>query len=139
MPVFPIFNLRHGRDLESTTSRRGTFSLLFSVTIIIFAHLVLRPSRNSDLGSRGRPFSSLPATLRALHLYHDKTSALSSLVDSRRILPTHAIISALDSSSCQSRIRAPYVRRFEPMTLTISGVRGYPLKHRGDLVSIYTI
>ena len=34
--------------------------------------------------------SPLPTTVRALHFYRKKISALSSLVDSRRIVPTHA-------------------------------------------------
>ena len=38
----------------------------------------------------GRLFSPLPTTARALHFYRDKTSILSSLVDSRRIAPTYA-------------------------------------------------
>ena len=32
----------------------------------------------------------LPTTVRALHFYHEKISALSSLADSRRLVPTHA-------------------------------------------------
>ena len=55
-------------------------------------------SRNSDLGSHSRPFSPLPTTVRTLHFYREKDSVLSSLiVNSRRIVPTHAIIGALDS------------------------------------------
>ena len=48
------------------------------------------PSRNSDPGSHSRLFSPLPTTMRAFHFSREKTSALSSLVDSRRITPTHA-------------------------------------------------
>ena len=51
-------------------------------------------SRNSDPGSHmydSRLFSPLPATVRAFHVYLDKTPTLSSLVDSRRIAPTHVI------------------------------------------------
>ena len=35
--------------------------------------------------------SPLPTTVRALHFFRDKISALSSLVDSRRIVLTHAL------------------------------------------------
>ena len=37
-------------------------------------------------GSHGSLFSPLPTTLRALHCYRDKGSALSSVVDSRQIV-----------------------------------------------------
>ena len=51
----------------------------------------LHPSRNSDPGSHGAGSSPpLPTTVRALHFYRDKISANSSLVGSRRIVPTHA-------------------------------------------------
>ena len=46
----------------------------------------LPPSRNSDTGSHSRLFSPLATTVRALHFYCEKISALSSLVDSRRIV-----------------------------------------------------
>ena len=46
------------------------------------------PSRNSDPGPHTRLSSSfhLPTTVRALHFYREKRSALPSLVDSCRIL-----------------------------------------------------
>ena len=64
----------------------------------IFSHLIyhLRPSvlsllvvtqiRGHIAGSSPR----LPSTVRALHFYREKISALSSLVDSRRVVLTHA-------------------------------------------------
>ena len=65
-----------------------------SIPFVIFA-LTFSPnpinSRNPDPGPHSRLFSPLPATVRALHFYREKISALSSLVDSRRIVPTHAI------------------------------------------------
>ena len=64
----------------------------FSIPFIIFALLFSLPpinSRNSDPGSHSRLFS-LPTTVRALHFYREKISALFSLVDSRRIVLTHA-------------------------------------------------
>ena len=73
----------------------------FSTPFIIFTGLVLvPPSRNSDPGSHSRLFSPLPTAVRALHFYREKDSALSAIVDWRRIVPTHAIIGALDSSCC---------------------------------------
>ena len=64
------------------------FALLFS----------LPPSSNSDPGSHSRLFSPLPTTVRALHFYREKISELSSLVDSRRIVPyPRYTLSALDA------------------------------------------
>ena len=51
----------------------------------------LPPSRNSDPGTHSRLFSPLPTTVRALHCYREKISALSSLVNLRRTVLTHAI------------------------------------------------
>ena len=74
---------------------------MFSIPFMTFALLVLLLySRSSDPGSHCRSFSPLPSrdlALLALHFYREKLSALPSLVDSRRIVPTHAIIGALDS------------------------------------------
>ena len=65
--------------------------MIFSIPFIIFALLFsLPPSRNSDPGSHSSLFPPLPTTVRALHCCREKISALSSLVDSRRIVPTHA-------------------------------------------------
>ena len=69
---------------------------------------ILNNSRNSDprsyigitVGSSAPPHSraiSTTPTVRALIFNRDMISALSSLVDSRRIVPTHAILGALDS------------------------------------------
>ena len=60
----------------------------FSIPLTFFSLLFSLPaSRSLDL----RFFSSpLPTTLRALHVYRENTSALSSLAESRRITPTHA-------------------------------------------------
>ena len=58
----------------------------------MFALLVLLPlGRSSDPGSHSRLFSPFLITVRALHFYREKDSALSTLVNSRRIAPTHAI------------------------------------------------
>ena len=70
----------------------------FPSHLFIFALLVLLPiRRNSDPESHGRLYSPLPTTVRALLFYRAKNSALSSLVDSRRVVPTHALVGALDS------------------------------------------
>ena len=57
----------------------------------------LPPSRNPDPGPYSRLFSPLPTAVRALHFYREKDSALYSFVDSRRNVPTHATICALDA------------------------------------------
>ena len=48
---------------------------------------------------RSRLLSPLPTTVRAFHFHREKTSALSSFVDSRLIAPTHAMMGDLSSSS----------------------------------------
>ena len=72
---------------------RYTF-LFSSIPLIIFASL--RSSRSLCLlvvsHIRGHISGSsppLPTTVRALHFYRENISALSSLVDSCRIMPTH--------------------------------------------------
>ena len=57
--------------------------------------LALPPSSNSDPGSHSGPspppsHQLLSTTVRAFILYREKNSAFSSLVDSRRIVRTHA-------------------------------------------------
>ena len=64
---------------------------LFFIPSIIFA-LLLQPRRfrNSDPGSHSR-HCALPRYYGArIHFYGEKSSAFSSLVDSRRIVHTHA-------------------------------------------------
>ena len=92
---------------------------------------LLQPcSRNSDPGSHGR--------VRALHFYREKISALSSLVDSRRIVLTRAI-----NRRSQQLILFFYFyfantfkisprRDSNSRTNTSSSIRGLPLVHRGD-------
>ena len=81
-----------------------SFSFSLSVPFIIFALLVLLPpGRNSDPGSHSRLFSPLSTAVHALHVYREKRSAIASLVYSRQIVPTHAIIGALHSSWCHLR------------------------------------
>ena len=78
------------------------YATIFNSVFFFFSpHLLSSPSlslfhpinsRNSDQGSHliAGSFSPLPSTVRALHFYRGKTSALSSLVDSRQIVLTHA-------------------------------------------------
>ena len=71
---------------------------IFIFLILYFFHpiyyprttLALLPSSNSDLGSHSGFFSPLPTTVRAFIFYRENNSAFSSLVDSRRIVRTHA-------------------------------------------------
>ena len=66
---------------------------IFSIACVFFDLLFSLPSRrNSDPGAHSRFYSPLLITVRALHAYREKSSesALSSLVDSRRIAPAHA-------------------------------------------------
>ena len=62
----------------------------FLIPFMIFAFPCSLPRRNSDPGSHSRLFSPLPSTVRALHFYRENSLAVASLVDPRRIVPTHA-------------------------------------------------
>ena len=90
---------------------------------------LLQPcSRNSDPGSHGR--------VRALHFYREKISALSSLVDSRRIVLTHARRWALSAVHPCFLIFANEFkispRRDSNSRTNTDSIRGLPLVHRGD-------
>ena len=80
----------------------------------------------------------LPTTVRALPFYRGKISALSSLVDSRRIVLTHATRSqALDPFFFlfffAKKFRISPRRDSNSRTNTrINNIRGLPLDHRGD-------
>ena len=75
------------------------FFFFFSIPCIVLPFCSLPPSRNSDPGSHSRLFS--PPTHYGSCLaffFREKILAFSSLVDSRRIVLTHAIlIGALSS------------------------------------------
>ena len=88
----------------------------------ILSLLVVTQIRGHIAGSS--PF--LPTTVRALHFYREKLSALSSLVDSRQIVLTHArraqqlilfLFLQIESKSCQGGIRTH--------GLTLSAFEGY--------------
>ena len=51
------------------------FRFFFSIPCTIFALLFSLPPSKSNPGSRGRLFSLLPTTVRALHFYREKISA----------------------------------------------------------------
>ena len=69
----------------------GLKGFFFAIPFIIFALLFsLPPSRISDPGSHSRLFSPLPTTVRTFNFYRKMISTLSSLVDSRRNVLTHA-------------------------------------------------
>ena len=66
-------------------------SVFFSVPFTTFALLFsLPPRRRSDPGSHSRLFSPFSTTVRALNFYRETIFDPFSLVDSRRIVPTHA-------------------------------------------------
>ena len=67
--------------------------------VVFFSHPIyyLRPSTPAPSlvvtqirGHESRIFFPFPTAVGALHFYREKCSAFSSLVDSRRIVPTHA-------------------------------------------------
>lgn len=91
------------------------FGIFFVILFIIFALLVLlHLGRNSDSGSHRS------TAVRALPFYGEKGPALSSLIDSRRSVPTFAIVGSL-GSWCHLRIKNS-MRRFETMTPTLGYV-----------------
>ena len=89
-------------------------------------------SRNSDPGSLSRLFPPLPATVRALHFYREKISAISSLDDSRRIEPSPRYkLSAVDPFYfLRNNFDISPRRDSHSRTNTIRGL--LPLDYRGD-------
>lgn len=68
--------------------------LFFFPFIIVALLLSLLPSRNSDMGFQSRLLHlPPPSTVRASHSLREKPSAISSLADLHRIVPTHATTS----------------------------------------------
>ena len=76
--------------LRSAVSHIHMHFISFVIFVHIFIFFSLPRSRNSDAGSYSRLFPPSPDTVRALHFSRGKISALSSLVDSRQIVPSHA-------------------------------------------------
>ena len=68
------------------------FFSFISIPFIVFAlsvslYLLFATQIRGHIAGSSAP---LPSTVRALHFYREKISALSSLADSRRIVLTHA-------------------------------------------------
>ena len=75
-------------------------------------------------GQNSRLFTPLPTTVRALSLYGEKDSELSSLVDSRRTAPTHATIGGSRQLVSFEDKKTPYGVRTHGINDTNSDVRG---------------
>ena len=93
-----VVRVARGHLVKQTTSTVLADCLLF-LFVLFFSpsHLLSSPSFFLSLlvvtQIRGHIAGSsppLPTTVRALHFYREKISALSSLADSRRIVPTRA-------------------------------------------------
>ena len=68
-------------------SRDSFFNIPFILFALLFSPLLVVTQIRGHIAGSSAP---LPPTVRALHFYREKISALSSLVDSRRIVLTHA-------------------------------------------------
>ena len=136
------------RQAERThASNPGTSFLFFSFFFLLFffipfilssplyplSLLVVTQIRGHIAGSS----PLLPATVRDLHFYREKISALSSLVDSRRIVLTHARRS--------QQLILIYIfankfkispRRDSNSRTSTSSIRGPPLVNRGDRLTL---
>ena len=107
-------------------------SHLLSSPFYLLSLLVVTQIRGHIAGS----FPPLPTTVRALHFYREKISALSSLVDSRRIVLTHArgALSSWSFSFFFSNKFKISPRRDSNSRTNTSSIPGLPLVHRGDRV-----
>ena len=92
--------------------------MFFSVPFIFFGLFVLLPPSGSSYpGLLHRRGASPRFSLRYVLLLFDREdSALSSLVDSRQIVPTRAVVGALGDSWYHFFEKYNSVRRFETMT-----------------------
>ena len=98
-----------GGTTQAHTAREhvGSF-FFFPIPFVIFALIFsLRPSRKSDPGSHSRLLST---TVRAMHFFREKISALSSFVDSRRIIVAGKLDAQADTG------RGPQRGRFAKTT-----------------------
>lgn len=111
---------------------------LFFPPHIIFALLLLLPlGRDSNPEALSGLLSSLPPTALALHVDHGIIYTLSSLVESRPVVTTHANqISRSRQLASFSNINL-HSETFTP-DFNLSILRIYLLDHRGDRVHIYT-
>ena len=91
--VLVVLVLKLGANIGCCVYRKLLLLIFFFAHPIysprIFSFSASLPRRNSDPGPVSRLFSPLPPPHydTRLHLYREKTSGLSSLVDSRRIAP----------------------------------------------------
>ena len=139
---------------QKRTAMRRVYDLFYFISFFFFfpSHLLSSPFYSLPLlvvtQIRGHIAGSsppLPTTVRALHFYREKISALSSLVDQRRIVLTHArrsqqlifFFSFLFFSFFANKIQNLTTAEFE-LTDNTSSIRGLPLVHRGDRLLICT-
>ena len=105
-------------------------SHLFSSPFFSLLSIVVTQIRGHIAGSS----PPLPTTVRALHFYREKISARCSLVDSRRIVLTHArrsqqlIIFSFFFLQINSKSLHGGIRTHGPNT---NSIRGLPLDHPG--------
>ena len=72
----------------------------FIIFALLFSSLLVVPQIRGHAAGSSPPLPTT-RTVRALHFYREKISAVSSLVDSRRIVLTHAIqVCMLKNTSC---------------------------------------
>ena len=117
----PVSDVRQRQRKLKSSSVSQFFFFCLSIPFIIFAlPFSLLPSRNSGPGPQSRLFSLHPHYGACLAFYREKISALSSLVNFRRIVLTHAIICALDSW-CHLRIKISIRGESNPRPPTLTG------------------
>ena len=115
---------------------RATATVSFSFPFISFAFLslsflVIPQIRGHITGAS----PLLPSRIRALLFYHEKISVLSSLVDSRRVLLTHArrsqhLVRVFLFFFANQLTASP--RRDSNSRTNTSSIRGLPLDRWGD-------
>ena len=80
-----------GRGRQATENCLLFFLFFFSIPVIIFALLFLSLLVVTQIrGHMAGSSPPLPTTVRALHVYRENIRGLSSLVDLRRTVHTHA-------------------------------------------------
>ena len=106
------------------------------ISFIIFALLFSLPPITQIRGRIASSFPPLPTTVRSLHFYREKNPALSSLVDSHRIVLTHARRSQqlILFFTLVNNFKISPRRDSNSRINTSSSIRGLPLLivHRGD-------
>ena len=135
--ILPLsrYRLRRNNNVHLNWTMNVTFIPFLMFALLFLSLLVVTQIRGHIAGSS----PPIPTTVRALHFYRDNTSALSSRVDSHRIVLTHARRS-------QQLILILYVyiankfkispRRDSNSRTNPSSIRGPPLVHRGDRLTL---